>query len=377
MTRSSARRTTRAIFASTAALAASAVGCASPSPQAGEPAVVEVPLSTPAPRATPMPPAPPGDPRVAAIDDRVAQLQAQFEAAPPATDGQPNLLPEPVEIASSPTPSDAVVVVSEIAPLAAEPVVARSSVPPAEPAPQPATDAFEELPAPSMAVAPSGPTDVVLARLQSSPSSAVGSFDHRLLRLLAGDAMAGDMTFPGLRPGEERLVETVTDALVSFRRELAQSPDAEERVEPILEAADALRREVGLRLPIAELCSEVRLWGDYDPVDATFQAGERHRVVLYVEAEGFKSEQQPDGRWLTRLSLSAVLYDDEGRPVMSLPPRPAEDRSRRPRRDFFLSGLLAMPAHAVPGRHVLKVTVRDELAGRVAQQSVPVTFISG
>ncbi len=311
------------------------------------------------------------DPQMAALNQRIEQLRQQFEATPSA-DVPSEIDPTPVSVTDLPPQRDAsLTVVSDIRPLpvvAAEPKAARLSEP---------ADAFAELvPEPKAEVTPRGPTDAVLARLKTQPSSAVASFDHELLKLVAGDT-AGEMTFPGLRPSEERMVAMVASYLGEFRRELAASPDAEDRVEPILEAAEALRSEVGLRLPTAELCSEVRLWGDYDAIEGRFVAGKPHRAVLYVEADGFKSEQQSDGRWLTRLSLSAVLYDDEGRPVMSLPPKNAQDQSRRRRRDFFLSGLLTLPPHALPGKHMLKVTVRDELAGRVAQQSVPITFIGG
>ena len=50
------------------------------------------------------------------------------------------------------------------------------------------------------------------------------------------------------------------------------------------------------------------------------------------------------------------------------------DLCRNRRRDFFLADRLTIPASLPAGRYVLKVTVVDDLANRVAESTIPVTI---
>ena len=258
---------------------------------------------------------------------------------------------------------------------------AESVVEPLEPAPPPAAGppAWEE-PTPAAAPPAAGRDELgeaVLARLNQAERPAVGVFRHELLRLVADD----DDLIPAapaaaLRPEERRIIDTLAGALAAFDAELAggRGFDPARKVAPILDAADALRREAGLVLPTVEICSEVRMFGDYDPLPHEFPVGTPRRVVLYVEVDNFHTRPTADGRHEARISLSAVLYDPQGKPIMSLPPTEAADVTRRPRRDFFVCGLLTLPGQTAPGPHTLKVTVRDEIGRRVAQNSVRVEF---
>jgi hypothetical protein len=321
-------------------------------------------------------PVTPADPKVAAVLADVDQYQQRFAAEPvvaeaaeidpfdlPVTDG---VQVEAVQVeAVQVQASDGTTLLADstIEPHnAIEPHIVIEPLPTPQPIAEPASEA--EL----------ASFDTTLAA-PGRETTAAAMFDRLLQRQIAGETV-DQAHLDHLLPSEKRAILTVAEHVADFRGGLSQSLDVEDHAKPIFAAADALRQQVGLTLPTAALCREVRLFGDYDPIGPNFPVGRKQRVILYVEAEGFTSQKLPDDRYLTRLSLSAVLYDEEGRPVMSLPPRRAEDTSRRQRRDFFLSGLLTLPAHALPGRHRLKVTVRDELAGRVAQQSVLVNFIS-
>ncbi len=341
-------------------------GCAA-TPAAEEPPLRQVsqpvaPLQDPEAETAPV-----KDPKLAAIEAQLELMRRQLEGtAPDDSAGEVAITPDPFDL----PPTDGVV------DLRSEPESA-PRISDIEPLiePRPTAIVIEPTPVqPQPTRQEPTPVEPELATFESAAPTVAAAFDRRLDAAITGKPATEVVS---LLPSERRVLDTVAQHVAEFRSGLGQSPDVEDQVRPILDAADALRREIGLTLPTIALCSSVRIFGDYTPVGPTFSTGRAHPVVLYVEADGFRSEQQADGRWLTRLSLSAVLYDEEGRPVMSLPPKPARDVSRRQRRDFFLSGLITLPAHAASGRHRLKVTVRDELAGRVAQQSVPVMFVSG
>ncbi len=215
----------------------------------------------------------------------------------------------------------------------------------------------------------------IIDRLQSDPHSPAGAFDHQLLQMLAGGEIAS-VKFTALRPEDERILAVLAKQIGRFRDNLRMdaTADAAKRIEPIIEAAMELRREAGLSLPTIALCSEVRMFGSYVEVGPRFEVGKSEAVVLYVEVDNFQTAVVADGWYETRLTLSAVLYDPDGKPVMSLAESPITDRSRRQRRDFFLCGQLRLPGATRPGLYVLKVTVNDQLSERVAQESMRLTF---
>jgi hypothetical protein len=344
------------------------LGCA-----AGDPATPARSAAAPAPVAS----APvtgeeePVDPRTAALLRTIEELNASLSAEPQPVD-------EPSAVLATNVPPQPDVVIEDLLPAADQAAVrvVESNVAPlrepvADPTPVEVVDSSPE-PTP-LARTPDAEPDW-MTRLTSDPASPSAALDRRLLTQIAGEEVGPDWEH-ALQPSEARAVDEVAEGLEKFRQALVEGKGADGRAAPIVEAAAALRRQAGLTLPTVALCQEVRMFGDYDLAPESYAVGRPHRVVLYVEADGFASEETQAGRWRTKLSLSAILYDPDGRPVMSLPPQDAEDVSRRQRRDFFVSGLLTLPSHTGVGRHTLKITVRDTIAARVAQASVPVEFV--
>ena len=84
--------------------------------------------------------------------------------------------------------------------------------------------------------------------------------------------------------------------------------------------------------------------------------------------------------WETTLSQDAVLYLDAGEQslqVWSDKTPEIRDQSRNRRRDFFLGKIIDLPANLAIGRYVLKVTIVDKQANRIAEGSLPVQVVAG
>jgi hypothetical protein len=138
-----------------------------------------------------------------------------------------------------------------------------------------------------------------------------------------------------------------------------------------------LNAKAPLSLPVVALCREVTQFGVYNPIDPpSFEAGRETPTIVYCEVDHFRSEPTGDRQWRTKLTYEASLYSGSDQAVSVITRKPASviDLCRNRRRDFFLADRLTIPASLPAGRYVLKVTVVDDLANRVAESTIPVTI---
>ncbi len=138
---------------------------------------------------------------------------------------------------------------------------------------------------------------------------------------------------------------------------------------------ETLEQVQPLQIPTALLCRSVSSFGcpDVMPQPWHFLAGRTSMVVLYCELAGFKSEPAPQKTdWYhTVLSQRLAILTSAGKELWSFEDQKIEDLCRRPRRDFFITKLLKIPATLPAGDYVLKVTIRDKLANHVTETNVP------
>lgn len=132
-----------------------------------------------------------------------------------------------------------------------------------------------------------------------------------------------------------------------------------------------------LTLAKAVLCSSVRGYGDYDPLDGIRIRGAGTRpVFLYTEIDHFQSRPaEEEDRYLVRLTQAWSLYDadqPDGEPVWVEPAAEATDWSRNIRRDFYLVQLLTIPDSVPSGSYQLRVTVTDLASDHTASATLPV-----
>jgi hypothetical protein len=145
------------------------------------------------------------------------------------------------------------------------------------------------------------------------------------------------------------------------------------KVRPILEMADRLRSQAELSIATLALCTSVRTFGDYDPIDpARFAAGKAHDVILYCELQNFSSQLDENKLWQTRLSKDAVLYTENGIAVWNDKTETVTDSARQRRHDFFIVKRMRIPANLAVGRYLLKVSLVDQQASRVAEATLPI-----
>jgi hypothetical protein len=126
-------------------------------------------------------------------------------------------------------------------------------------------------------------------------------------------------------------------------------------------------------VPTVALCTAVRAFGSYDPIDPPkFFAGEGRWTIFYCEVDGFLPQLSAEQQWETRLSLELRLFSESGMQVWSQKAEEIVDVSRKRRRDFFINKKMQISDRLSPGRYFLKASVRDMNANRVAESTLPI-----
>lgn len=125
-----------------------------------------------------------------------------------------------------------------------------------------------------------------------------------------------------------------------------------------------------LAIPRIALCQEVRSFEDYTELDAqSLVAGQP--VLLYATLANYQSDQTPQGyRTLTTSALE--VRSPSGDLVARQPLGTATDMARSPRRDFFLTHQVRVPASLVAGDYVFQLTVYDLIGKQVGQSQIAV-----
>lgn len=222
--------------------------------------------------------------------------------------------------------------------------------------------------------------ELTIARqLRDNPKDLWAHLDYQLFQFLQ------DKPTPQLEPlsrlsAEDReLIAAVMDAMNNFRAGTRADSNMlmSKKVKPLLDMADRVRSQADLVVPTVALCTRVDAFGVYEPFDPPrFIAMREHAIIIYCEVENFASHLNDKRLWETRLSQEVVLYTETGLPVWQDRTDKIVDFARRRRHDFFLVKKARFPANITIGRYLLKVTVVDQQANRVAESTLPVQFVA-
>ena len=219
-------------------------------------------------------------------------------------------------------------------------------------------------------------------QVRDFPQDVAGHLDWQLLQFLQGQSVPQLQTLAPL-PGEDReMLSTLLDGLTNFRNALRSDNNMllSRKIRPLLELSDRLRTQAELTVPTLALCTDVKGFGVYEPIEpARFEAGREHKVIVYCEVENFASLLDEQKRWETKLTQEVVLYTEQnGLEVWrdKVPARTVIDYSRNRRHDFFIVKMIRLPANLTIGRYLLKVTVVDQQVNRVAENTAPILIVA-
>ncbi len=214
-------------------------------------------------------------------------------------------------------------------------------------------------------------------RARENPRDIAAELDLQLYAMLK-DEPTPELAMVGMLPHDDReMIRTLMDGLGDFRSAVREDETMlqAKKIHPLLEMADRLRSQADLSVPTVALCRRVEGFGKYEPITpARFSAGRDSKVIVYCEVENFESKKLDGEMWETRLTQQVTIFTDNGQFVWTDKARPVVDQSRRRRHDFYAYEMLHLPADLTIGRYLLKVSITDENAGKVAEETVPVSI---
>jgi hypothetical protein len=218
-------------------------------------------------------------------------------------------------------------------------------------------------------------------RLRDDPQDMESQLDYELFLFLEGQPVPQMSALSGLRPEDREVLAAIMDGLSNFRGVLRSenNPLLAAKVRPLLDMSDRLRTQAEMTLPTVALCSDVKSYGVYTPVDhSRFIAGRDNQTIVYCEVDNFQSQLTSDNFWQTKLTEEMVLYTESGLPVWPAKndPKPVTDLCRQRRHDFFILHMITLPQNLTIGRYLLKLTVTDQQANRVAEATTPVEIVA-
>lgn len=216
-------------------------------------------------------------------------------------------------------------------------------------------------------------------RVKDYPNDVSSHLDYQLLMFL-NDVQVPELQSLASLPEEDReLISAVLDGMSNFRNAVRADNNMllSKKVQPILQMADRLRAQADLYIPAIALCTKVDGYGSYKVIDPPrFMAGKEHPAIVYCEVANFASQLNEQKQWETRLTQEAVLYTEMGLPVWQDKSTSITDVCMNRRHDFFLVKKVRFPSSLTIGRYLLKVTVVDEQASRVAEATVPIQIVA-
>lgn len=314
-----------------------------------------------------------GAPAPSIVLEATIPIQAASAAAEPA---QPavNAVAQRVEPAAAEEP-DAAPATESRARTVAPPVVKNLSVraaseplPPASPGPSPGVNA---------AVSAAGVSSLKEAverwiATDDGEKTFRRQLDARLLAVVTGDYERARRPLDLATQEQQALAQRYIESIIAIRE--AHQGDlsgaASSALGELGRLSETLRSLSDLRIPVLRICRQVRGFGQYEVIDpATLPASQANEFVLYCEAADFRSDLQSDGQYLSRFDLQTTVLNRAGEVVLKLEDPGITDLCRNRRRDCFIPRLISLPASLAPGEYVVKVTLHDRLAEKIAQSA--------
>ncbi len=194
----------------------------------------------------------------------------------------------------------------------------------------------------------------------------------RLLYLMADHPERALTAIPGVDPADQEFWQQMLWAMTNYfdTQHIPAAKDRASQAVAQLETASLrLREHATLELRNMAFCRQINYFGNFErfPRDE-FHPGQE--ALLYAEIENFKSELTVDGQYRTLLKSTIEIVSPSGEVRWQKDFPATEDLCNSHRQDYFHNYQFSIPERLPLGPHKLKLTVIDELSGKIASQSI-------
>jgi hypothetical protein len=203
--------------------------------------------------------------------------------------------------------------------------------------------------------------------------------DRRMLWVVAGDYEHARAPLKLVTAEQQELATRFVEAWIVIRdwHMGDQSGAANAAAGELRELQVALQHLSDLSLPVLEICSAVRGFGQYDAIQPPrLPAGTGCEFVLYCEVSSFVSQRHDDGYYTSSFDMTTTILNRAGDTVLEIKDADILDRCRNRRQDCFIPRLVRLPASLSPGQYVAKVTIVDKLGQKVAENRAPFELVT-
>ena len=195
--------------------------------------------------------------------------------------------------------------------------------------------------------------------------------DARLLCVLAGEYEKAGQPLELVSNEQQQMAGRLVDMLIAIRDGHGGDPSAE--ASRVLNEVKLLEESLvplgDLNITALAITRAVRGYGRYDVVSpADFPAGRENEFVVYCQIENFVSRERDDQTFESQFSMRTTVLSRAGDTVLDINDEHITDECRTRRRDCFIPRLVHLPATLSPGQYVVKVTIVDKIAGKVAEK---------
>lgn len=194
----------------------------------------------------------------------------------------------------------------------------------------------------------------------------------RLLYLMAHQQERALTAIPNIPPAEQEFWQQLIWGMANAL-DHQHMPEAKDRAtQTITQLNSAIRRlqeQADLQIRHATFCHQILYFGNYEKLPRNeFSPGQE--VLLYAELDNFKSDPTADGQYRTLLRSSIEILSPNGELRKQIDFPATEDLCSTYRRDYFHNYQFRIPERMPLGPHVLKLTVVDELSGKLSSYTV-------
>lgn len=200
----------------------------------------------------------------------------------------------------------------------------------------------------------------------------------RMMYLISNEPQLAQQAIKGVSHHEQEFWTALFWGLSEYLDEHEAATPAERATQTIAQlrsAAYHLQQTAGLTARHLAFCERINSFGNYERFDRDeFNPGQS--VLLYCEIRNFHSEPTDAGDYRTSIKSTVELLrgGTEGKLIDRSIHPVTEDRCRSLRTDYYHSYRIDLPMHLSPGLHILKLTLQDQISGKMTTQTIGFTI---